>query len=647
MGNGFADPQLTAEEIDCLQSRGRIARGDVLRMTTTAGSGHPGGALSSLDIYLTLLAGARVSPEDCRAPARDRIVISHGHTAAGWYAALAQMGFIPREELLATFRRHGSPFEGHVTTGVPGVEWTSGNLGQGLSVGCGMALATRYTRREYQVYVVMGDGEQQKGQLAEAQRFAAHYSLSNLTAIIDCNDLQATGTRSEVMAQDLAAEYTAHGWQVLVVEGHDFGALHAALHEARQTDAPAVLLARTVMGKGVSFMENCDAYHGKILAPDECAKAEAELGVEPCAPLPEARQPARPAAFRGAESPVEERVIAGPPRVYPAGAWVENRAACGQALADLARHNLASGLPLVVLDCDLGPSVKTELFALAAPDHFIQCGIQEHHAAAMAGGLSVCGVLPFFADFGVFALEETYNQQRLNDINGTSIKLIATHCGLDVGEDGKTHQCLDYIGLLANLFNWQLVLPADANQTDRTVRYMATTPGNIALAVGRSKLPVLAKADGTPFFDEQYSLAYGKADWLVRGKDATIVTYGTLAHRAVECARLLQEAGLAVGVLNVSCPLAPDTEALAEAAQTGAIVVYEDHHLRTGLGSLLGAWLLEAGLSCRFRRLGVSGYGGSAAPQALYRDQGLDVSSLAQHVRMLIREAEREPSSPC
>jgi len=591
-----------------------------------------------MEIFLLLFAGARLDPAHPQAPQRDRIIVSHGHTAAGLYAALGHTGFIPIGEVVTSFRQHGSIYEGHPTRAVPGVEWAGGNLGQGLSVGCGMALATRFTGEDYHVYVVMGDGEQQKGQLTEAQRFAAHHRLTNLTAIIDLNGLQATGATGEVMAQHLTAEYTAHGWEALAVDGHDFDALYLALHQCRTATRPTVILARTTMGKGVAGKEDCHTFHGQPLSEAECAEALAALTVVD--DNTQAISP--PSSPQILVSAVETRVLPGTAHLYPVDAQVENRSAFGTALAELAESNIPRGIPLVALDCDLLPSVKTDRFAARFPAHLIQCGIQEHHAAALTGGLAAAGVLPFFADFGVFAIGETYNQQRLNDINHAGVKLICTHCGLDVGEDGESHQCIDYIGLFANFFGWRLIVPADANQTDRAVRYMATTPGNIALAIGRSKLPVLAGKDGEPFFGAEYRFEYGKADWLVHGSAATIITCGSMAHRAVKAAGTLAADGYAVGVLNISCPLALDHAAIRRAAATGTVLVYEDHHVRTGLGSLLAALILEEGLSCRFQRLGITRYGTSALPDELYRDQGLDVEAVVARMRHLLEEQSNE-----
>ncbi len=204
---GFTQKKLDDASIAELKARARRARGDILTMTTLAASGHPGGSMSSLEMYLTLYACARVFPGDPHNPDRDRIVISHGHTSPGAYSALAATGFFNREDVITGFRRAGSIFEGHVERTVPGIEWGTGNLGQGLSVGCAFALGARLKKKKYHTFVIMGDGEQQKGQISEARRFAAKYNLSNLTVLIDYNRLQISGDTHTGHAPEHQAEF--------------------------------------------------------------------------------------------------------------------------------------------------------------------------------------------------------------------------------------------------------------------------------------------------------------------------------------------------------------------------------------------------------------------------------------------------------
>ena len=598
-------------------------------MIAASGSGHPGGALSSLDLYLMLWLCADISPESFDVPARDRIVVSHGHTVAALYAVLGNLGYFDIHECKRRFRRDGSVFEGHPGLAVPGIEWCSGSLGQGLSVGCGFALAARLRKRAYHVFVVMGDGEQAKGQIQEAREFAAKYRLGNLTAIVDCNGLQAGGAVQDIMPQDIARKYEAAGWRTVEVDGHDIRDVYRALCQCRTGGGgPTAILARTVMGKGVSFIENRFEYHGRPLTADQHREAVKELraGAEG---QTQARHP--PAAKKSrAMDPVERSVLPGTPRVYPRDKPVDCRTAFGEALHDIAAANAKNQtVAIAALDCDLAESVRLLKFGRAFPERLIQCGIQEHNAATVAAALSKAGVLTFFADFGVFGLDETYGQHRMNDLNHTSLKLICTHCGLDVGEDGKTHQCVDYISLLSNLRGHKILIPADANQTDRMIRYAATTPGNIAVAMGRSRMPVLTDERGEVLFGERYAFEYGAANWIRKGHQAVIVTCGSMVWRAMEARDHLAKDGFDVGVLNLCCPGELPVEALKQAAGAGLVVTYEDHNVRTGIGSLVGAFLAENGLTCRFIRLGLTRYGVSASPEFQYQQQGLDTRQVA------------------
>jgi len=303
-------------------------------------------------------------------------------------------------------------------------------------------------------------------------------------------------------------------------------------------------------------------------------------------------------------------------------------------LADIGKRNLkvAGKNPLAVLDCDLAISVKTDAFAKEYPCNFFQGGVQEHNTVTIAGAISTEGIITFFADFGVFGIDETYNQHRLNDINHTNLKLICTHCGIDDGEDGKTHQCIDYMGVMRNLYGYKIIIPADPNQTDRIVRYIALEKGNFIIPMGKSKLPVILSEDGSPFFGENYTFQYGKADILRDGKDASVITCGTLAEKAVKVSDSLKAKRYSVKVVNISCPSNIDRDAIRQAAKTGLIVTYEDHHKETGLGSLVAQVIAEESLQVKFIKLGIDRYGESGKPDKLYRILGLDEDSVIQTI---------------
>ncbi len=623
----FAQKELASEELRTLEDTARHVRGDILRMTTLAGCGHPGGSMSSADIFLTVWSHANVSPENLSDPTRDRIIVSHGHTSPGVYAVLGRQGFFDLKQAVATFRLAGSPFEGHIERSVPGVEWSTGNLGQGLSAGCGFALSSRLRGIDSNhVFVLMSDGEQQKGQVSEARRFAKKFGLTHLTVIVDTNRIQISGITDQVMPQALRENYESDGWRVIEVDGHDIGALFRAIVEAQSDEStPVAILAQTTIGKGVSFMEGTPTYHGKALTPEEFERAMGELNLP--ADLTEYRELRAKATFdsNSVSFPPAElpSLDSGTPRTYAPDVKTDNRSAYGQALADLAKANDEKSVPFAVFDCDLASSVKTNGFAKVRPEQFFESGVQEHSTATTAGAVSADGVLTFFSDFGVFGVDETYNQHRLNDINHTNLKLVCTHNGLDVGEDGKTHQCIDYLGLLRNLYTFKVIVPADPNQTDRVIRAIAGKPGNYFVGMGRSKTPVVTDTEGQPLFAGDYVFEYGRIDRLRNGDKAAIYCYGAMVPRALEAWELLKNQGIMVKVFNVPCPLELDMEKVEEGADTGLIVTYEDHNRNSGLGVSLAMSLCNLAKPVKLVRMGVHRYGESGAPDTIMANMGL------------------------
>lgn len=630
---GLTSP-LAAGELAELSRRAHSARGTVLTATTLAASGHPGGSFSSMELYTLLYSCACLRPAEARWSDRDRIVVSHGHTSPGVYSALAEAGFFPAEQVAAHFREAGSVFEGHVERSVPGIEWSTGNLGQGLSAGVGLALGARMTNAEWHTFVAMSDGEQQKGQIGEARRLAAKYGLGNITAVVDWNHVQISGHTEEVMPVPVPADWAADGWRVLECDGHDLAALHDAIADGVGDGVPTVVLAHTVIGKGVSFMEDQPEFHGRGLTAEEYPRAMTELGLDPAA-LDVAREMRSRPCLVGALDHKTPPVALDPgtPRTYAADAKSDNRSAWGAALVDIATAN--PDVVIAVLDCDLAQSVKTDAFAAKFPERFIQCGVGEHNAATIGGALStVPGVVAFWSDFGVFGIDEAYNQQRLNDINGAALKLVVTHCGLDVGEDGKTHQCLDYVGAFRNFFGWKVIVPADPNQTDRAVRAAAQMPGNVCVAMGRSKLPVIV-ADGEPVFAEEGPFRYGEIRRAREGRAATLMVMGTLAGAAARAADVLAEEGIEVAVDIVACPLQLDDSAMRRAAQAGVIVTVEDHSVASGLGASVAEWLAESSAQCKLARLGVTDYQSSGAANDLFARAKLDADGIAGVLRNL------------
>lgn len=634
--------ELSEQEVASLKEMRRRCARRILLSTSLAASGHPGGSLSSLDMMLVAYGMIRHDPKQPHWEGRDRFVESIGHISPGVYSVLAEYGYFTEDDFLCGFRRTGSGFPGHVESIVPGVEWDTGNLGQGLSVAVGMAQAFKVKGKDNRVFCLTGDGEHQKGQVVEAIRYAHKYKLDNLTVLLDRNHLQICGETEKVMPQSIGSLYDALGWNVVrLQDGHDVQAIFAALANGygNSSGVPTVIIARTVMGKGISFMENLAKYHGSPLSPELLADGLAELGYEnDFAQWQQRRtEPVRTNTIMGPRTGYP-KVVTGTPKLYDADTLTDNRSAYGNALLGLAEANNLEGKPPVVVgvSCDLEGSVKMGGFHKHSPNAYFESGIQEHHAAGMSGAISCENLATFFSTFGSFAVSETYNQNRLSDFNHTNLKIVATHVGLDVGEDGPTHQCIDYLGLLKNLFRFSVFMPADPNQTDRVVRYVASQPGNFFVGMGRSKTPVITGEDGSVFYGTDYLFTPGRADWLRRGGKATIITYGSLTPACIEAWKILQDEGVPVGVLNMASLVPLDVESLAEAAAIGPIVTVEDHHVQTGLGASVSVALMEKGCAVPIRRLGVSHYASSGKPSELYAEQGLDARSIASAVKALI-----------
>lgn len=636
----FQYNNLPESELNKLRELGKLCRGDILKMTYIAKSGHPGGSMSSVDIYLVLYSYANLSPKDPKNPERDRIVISHGHTSPGVYSVLGRLGFVDIEEVLVGFRHPSSIFEGHVTRGIPGIDWTTGNLGQGLSAGLGFALASKFTKRDYHVFVVMSDAEQAKGQVAEARRLARKYNVTNLTVIIDYNDAQISGRARDIMPVNIKENYLADGWRVIEIDGHDYSQIYSALKEASEDDEnPVAILARTIIGKGVSFMENQVKYHGKPLNKEELEKALKELRLENDVEIYiEKRRNLEVKKHPKIYQEYDIDIDIGKPITYLPDEKLDNRTAFGRALLDLVKQNEGK-TPIAAVDCDLLGSVKLDILNKEKPEKVIEAGVQEHNAAAVAGAMSSEGVITFFADFGVFGISETYNQHRLNAMNHTNLKLVVTHCGINVGEDGKTHHALDYISAPLNWFDYKVIVPGDPNQTDRVIRYIAKTYGNFVVAMGRSKLPIIVDENGEPFFGKNYEFKYGKIDVIRDGTDPILIAYGSTLHVAVNVANKLRNHGMNPVVLNISCPYDIDEEVLKKYIPDKRVFVIEDHNVFTGLGTIIGSLILEKGLiPDRFVKIGVSEIPVSGSWDLLYKIYHIDEESVYRKVLEVVKE---------
>ncbi len=582
---------------------------------------------------------SRIDPKDPHRDDRDRIVISHGHTSPGAYAALSAAGFFPIEPVLHGFRQGGSPFGGHVERSVPGIEWGTGNLGQGLSAGIGKTLYSRLSGQKFHTFVFMSDGEQQKGQVAEGRRFAHKFNLSNLTVIMDRNRRQISGDTEDIMPQDLAAEWKANKWQVIEIDGHDLDQIYGALRQGYfNAGAPLCIIANTTMGKDVSFMENEAAYHGAALKSEQLPAALKELGIEDTdiSKLLEKRKNGPPSEFEPWLT-AYPRVNTGVPINYAVDKKLDNRSAFGHALLSFAEANIPAGLPMAVFDCDLAGSVKTDAIAKKFPDNFYQSGVAEHNVAAVSGSLSAEKAISVWAEFAAFGIAETYNQARLNDINETNLKLFCTHTGVNVGEDGKTHQSIDYFALLNSTFGWKVITPADPNQTDKIVRYVLSHPGNFAVMMGRALSQIITDDSGKPYFGQDYEYQYGRMDIIREGENLVLCSSGNMLNRAFDAWNKLSSESIRVALTNISDWSELRAEDLKTLAKFPRVVVLEDHNVKTGLGTAIASAMFESGLKTKLTKIGVPEYASSGKPDELYKLLGMDSDSVATRIRTLLK----------
>ena len=633
----FKSEKLTLKTKERFEELRKIIRGDIITMTTVAGSGHPGGAMSSADIFIIVYSLSNTHPDRIHDPLRDRIVVSHGHTSAGVYSILGRLGFFDIEEPLVTFRKCGSIFEGHIEREVPGCEWSTGNLGQGLSAACGFALSSKIKKRGYNVFVLMSDAEQAKGQVAEARRFAKKFGLNNITVLIDYNQVQISGSTHKVMNVNIKENYISDGWKVIEIDGHNYDELYSAIRESLDDkSSPYAILSHTIMGKGVPFMEEAGAYyHGKPLPEDKCSEAFKILGIEGNIDFyKEKREKLHPVKEAPLSYFTAPNIRVGKPIEYQNTDKLGNRDAFGKALQDIAEINkdYRNSDPIAVFDCDLKESVRSYLLEKIEPKILFESGVQEHNTATVAGVVSIEGILTYFADFGVFGLDEVYNQQRLNTINHTNLKVVITHSGINVGKDGKTHHCIDFLGLVRNLPGFKLIIPADPNQTDRVIRYISQEEGNFFVVTGRTKNPVISDMEGKPLFGKDYIFNYGTVDIVRKGNVGVVMSYGPSLERAINAWDKLKKNGINIDIWNVSSPLDISADDVAKAAKKGFIITYEDHLIYSGLGDIVGNKIAEAGICVNFKKIGIKNFSPSGTPEELYKTMGIDEETLIKEV---------------
>jgi transketolase len=642
--------------IEQLRDAANLMRGYDLVALCAAGSGHAGGTLSIMDLTAALyLHAAHHDPRNPSWPDRDRIVWSVGHKAPSLYLGLAFAGFCAVDDVV-TLRKLSSPFQGHPHwLKLPGVEVSTGSLGQGLSIAVGMALAARLDGKQHKIFCLMGDGEQQEGQVWEAAMEAGHFHLDNIIGVIDCNRLQIDGWVKDVMqVEPLGDKYASFGWEVQRIDGHDMQQVVDAFAKARTVvGKPVVILADTVKGKGVSFMENQAGWHGRVPNRGELDAALKELGLSERIPVGQLMDKAK-----SYQAEVDARLAAKMPRFsrdywWNAGETMKvnmepTRKGFGQSLAQNGDDER-----VVCLGLDISGSITISDFYAGKPERakrWISMGIAEQSATSAAAGMAREGKLPVLGSYATFSAARNLDQVRVSVCYANLNVLIAgAHAGVSVGPDGATHQALEDLFAMQGLPNMSVVVPCDMAETRKATNYLLLEhKGPKYIRFAREATPIVTD-ENTPFvfgranvirlrteaanFADAFETRLA-ADYQDESEDLSIIACGPMVPEAMRAAWILKrDYGYETRILNVHTLKPIDAEAIVRAArETGVVVTAEEHQigalawrvsgLLTESEQLYGRPLITGAIGVKDR------FGDSGAPWELVKE--LEVS--AEHI---------------
>jgi transketolase len=630
-----------------------------------AGSGHPGGTLSIMDIAAALyLRVLNHDPQNPNWPERDRVFWSAGHKAPALYVALGKAGYFPLDDTVL-LRQLGSGFEGHPNRlKVPGVEVSSGSLGQGLGIAVGNALAAMMLGKSHRVYCIMGDGEQQEGSIWEAIMAGGHYKLDNLCGLVDRNRLQIDGKVCEVMnVEPLADKYRAFHWNVVEIDGHDMEQILAAFESAAATKGkPTVILASTVKGKGVSFMENNAAWHGVAPNKEQFEKAMPELATPDVPPERVAALLARAAEnARKVARETKESI----PKFTRDRWW--NSGDTMKVEMDPTRMGFGRGLEqagqderVVTIHADISGSIRITDFEAKHPERMkrvFSVGIAEQNMMSVAAGLAKDGLIPVGGTYGVFASGRAWDQIRTTICySNLNVKIAGAHGGISVGPDGATHQSLEEISLMAALPNMQVAVPCDSVETERaTLHALLAIQGPTYIRFAREATPMVTTSH-TPY---EWGLAnviryrgeqprfmdafetFLSTDYRNEHEDAAIIACGPIVPEAMRAAWILKEEyGMEVRVVNVHTVKPLDLPAVLQAAAHTQCVVTAEEHQVGGFGNIIAGAILKHRLGYTqpllFDMVGVQDrFGLSGKPWELVQSFGLTAEHIALRAKRL------------
>ena len=616
-------PSDCTSRISALQHVATRLRIASVRATSAAGSGHPSSCCSAADVVAALFFGhMRFDPRRPQDDDNDRFVLSKGHAAPLLYAAWAEAGFVPADDLLR-LRQIDCDLEGHPTPRLPFVDVATGSLGQGICAAVGIALNARRIGSAYRTYVLIGDGESAEGSVWEAAQVADRYRLDNLCAITDVNGFgQSRATQWGYDMEAYRDRWRAFGWHPIVVDGHDIGAVLEALEEAAATAGqPTMILARTVKGRGVSAIEGKDGWHGKPVpagADLDAALDELDRRLVPGTPPPVVPPPPRRPAGSVAE------VVPAPPAPpdYAPGSTVATRTAYGEALAALA----AVDPRVVALDADVSNSTFSQTFENAHADRFFETYIAEQAMIGAAMGLASRGAVPFPSTFAAF-LTRASDFVRMAGIGRLNIKIAGSHAGVSIGEDGPSQMALEDLALMRAVPGCAVLYPCDGVSTERLVAAAARHEGMVYLRTTRPKTPVIYTAA------DEFVIGGSKVVRESADDAATVVAAGVTLFEALRAHDELAAEGIAVRVIDAYSVQPVDRDTLLDAARAtgGRILTVEDHYAAGGLGDAVSDAVAAAGFAVE--RLAVREIPRSGRTEELLERHGISASHIVRAVR--------------
>ncbi|AVH71710.1 transketolase [Nostoc sp. 'Lobaria pulmonaria (5183) cyanobiont'] len=623
----------TLEQLQAWHELAQQLRIDSIRATTAAGSGHPTSSMSAADLMAVLLAKyLRYDFSNPHSPNNDHLIFSKGHASPLLYSIYRAAGAIDDDELMS-LRKFGSRLEGHPTPALPWVDVATGSLGQGLPIAVGIALAGEYLDKlPYHTWVLLGDSEMAEGSIWEAFEHASHYKLANLIAILDVNRL---GQRGETMlgwnTQTYCDRALAFGWKAIEIDGHNLEEIDEAYAAAIDNpNCPTLIVSRTKKGKGVADLEDIGGWHGKVLKPDQAKAAIKELGGERQITI----AVSKPNLQIQRTSIGQIQALQLPS--YQLGEKVATRKAYGDTLKALG----ASRPDVVALDGEVSNSTYAEEFAKAYPERYFEMYIAEQQLVAAAVGLQVRQYKPFASSFAAF-LSRAYDFVRMAAISRANIKLVGSHAGISIGEDGPSQMALEDLACLRAVCGSTVLYPSDANQTAKLVAQMVDCDGIVYLRTTRESTPVLYEAE------EDFSIGGSKVIYSSEQDQAAVIAAGITLHEALKAYQHLKQEGITVRIIDAYSVKPIDATTLHQAARDtqGKLVVVEDHWGEGGLGAaVLDAFVgtdaapTSGGLPLNLIKLAVRELPGSGTPEELLHAAKIDASSIVEAVRSLVKQ---------